>query len=306
MAHSYRDEELRAALQTAGPDDLERFVRDLRGSATLELLVHGNFTADEARGIAQLAQEALGAEPPDGLPPVEVVHLPPGALLRGISVDHPDSALMMYVQGAGSSHAERARVALTAQILSAPFFNELRTERQLGYVAFAQSYPLHNVPGLVLAVQSPVAAPGALAKEFEGFLQRQAAAAQTLDEASFARQRQALVDRLRESPKSLGERSERLWADAMLGAYGFDDRERIAAEVERIGREEWVQYFRAQIAGEGRRALWLQSLGTAHARAKDPQLPGRVLAPGDAWREGAGYYRFEREAKVQETPAPPG
>ncbi len=158
----------------------------------------------------------------------------------------------------------------------------------------------------MLAVQSPVAAPGALAKEFEGFLQRQAAAAQTLDEASFARQRQALVDRLRESPKSLGERSERLWADAMLGAYGFDDRERIAAEVERIGREEWVQYFRAQIAGEGRRALWLQSLGTAHARAKDPQLPGRVLAPGDAWREGAGYYRFEREAKVQETPAPPG
>jgi secreted Zn-dependent insulinase-like peptidase len=195
-------------------------------------------------------------------------------------------------------------VALSAQILGAPFFNELRTERQLGYVAFAQSYPLYRVPGLVFAVQSPVAAPGVLAKEFEDFLQRQAAAAQPLDEASFTRHRQALVDRLRESPKSLGERSERLWADAMLGAYGFDDRERVAAEVERIGRDEWVQYFRTQIAGAGRRAMLLQSRGTAHAEAKAPPLPGRVLAPGDGWREDAEFYRFEHEGGAQELPEP--
>ncbi|MBP6382806.1 MAG: insulinase family protein [Pseudomonadales bacterium] len=305
LVRSYRDEELRAALESAGPDELERFVRDLFARGTLEILVHGNFSADEARGIARLAHDALGAESPDALAPVEVVQLDPGALVRGISVDHPDSALLMYVQGTGSSEAERARVALTAQILGASFFNELRTERQLGYVAFAQSYPLHRVPGLVFAVQSPVAAPGVLAQEFEGFLQRQAAAAQTLDEASFARHRQALVDRLRESPKSLGERSERLWADAMLGAYGFDDRERVAAAAERIGRDEWVQYFRAHVAGEGRRAMLLHSRGTAHAQAQDPLLPGRPLAPGDAWREGAGLYRFEREARVGESAASP-
>ncbi|MBK9469347.1 MAG: insulinase family protein [Pseudomonadales bacterium] len=304
VARSYRDEELRAALEPAGPEELERFVRELFATGTLEILVHGNFSADEARGIARLAHETLGAVPPDALPPVEVVQLPPGALVRGINVDHPDSALLMYLQGAAGSDAERARVALSAQILGAPFFNELRTERQLGYVAFAQAYPLHRVPALVLAVQSPVAAPGALAREFEAFLQRQVTAAQALDEASFARQRQALVDRLRESPKSLGERSERLWADAMLGAYGFDDRERVATQVERIGREEWVEYFRTQIAGAARRAMLLQSRGTAHAQVNDPPLPGRVLAPGDAWREDAGYFRFQREAKVPQAPAP--
>jgi hypothetical protein len=90
----------------------------------------------------------------------------------------------------------------------------------------------------------------------------------------------------------------------MLGAYGFDDRERVAAQVERIGREEWVEYFRTQIAGEARRAMLLQSRGTAHAQVKDPPLPGRVLAPGDAWREDARYFRFEREAKVPQAPAP--
>jgi len=303
VARSYRDAELRAALEPAGPEDLERFVHELSATGTLEILVHGNFSADEARDIARLAREALGVAPAAGVPPVEVARLAPGEWWRAMTVDHPDSALLMYLQGAQSSDAERARVALTAQILSAPFFNELRTERQLGYVAFAQAYPLYRVPGLLLAVQSPVAAPGVLAREFEAFLQRQAAAAATLDEASFARQRQALLDRLRESPKSLEERSDRLWADIGLGAYGFDDRERVAAEVERIGRDEWVRYFRSQFAGEGRRALLVKSRGAAHADSKAPALPGRELPAGNAWRDAGGYFRFAREP-VQPLPAP--
>ena len=94
-------------------------------------------------------------------------------------------------------------------------------------------------------------------------------------------------------------------AERRLGLVGsLHEARRPGVVVERIGREEWVEYFRTQIAGDARRAMLLQSRGTAHADAKDPPLPGRVLAPGDAWREAAGYFRFEREAKVPQAPAP--
>jgi len=301
VLRDYRESELVAALEPLTLDDLDRFMAALLAHVQIEMLVHGNFTDEEARRIASEARAMLGSGEPPAIPPVEIVQLSPGSLVRGMVVEHPDSALLLYVQGARSDYAERAHVALTAQILASPFFNELRTERQLGYVAFAQTFPLQRVPGLLFAVQSPVANPGKLAGEFGEFLARHAAKADELGEEEFARHRRALVERLRESPKSLGERSERLWSDIVLGAYDFDDRERVAVAVAQIDRADWVRYFREQIAGSGQRALYVYSVGETHAAQGAPRLPGRVLPPGDAWREGAKYYRFDGERTVQES-----
>ncbi len=301
VARSYRDADLRAALEGVGPEDLARFVGELHGAVTLEMLVHGNHTASEAQALARLAREALGSPPAAVVPPVEVLALRSESLARGITVDHPDSALMLYVQGADGSDEERARVALHAQILGAAFFNELRTEQQLGYVTFAQNYPLHRVPGMVFAVQSPVASPRALAQAFEAFLAGQRAAAAQLDEATFARHRRSLAERLRERPKSLGEASQRLWAEIGIGAWDFDDRERIAAAVERVSREQWLRHFGEQIAAAERRGVWFWSEGSAHAGDTGRAPAGRAVAPG--WPAGRPMYRFERPSTVQDPSA---
>jgi insulysin len=292
VAGNYRDAELRAALEQTGPEDLARFVAELRGALTLEMLVHGNYSPDEARALAELARTALGSPPPAVVPPVEVVALKRGSLAREIKVDHPDSALLLYVQGADSSDEERARVALDAQILGAAFFNELRTEKQLGYVTFAQNYPLYRVPGVVFAVQSPVAAPRGLAAAFEEFLAGQRKTANELDEATFARHRQSLAERLREKPKSLAEASQRLWAEITIGALDFGDRERIAAAVEHVSREEWEQHFSAQIAVPDRRGVWFWSEGSAHPDANDAPPAGTMARSN--WPAGSAMYRFER------------
>jgi insulysin len=220
--------------------------------------------------------------------------------VREFSIAHPDSALLMYLQGSSTEASERARVALSGQILAPTFFNELRTERQLGYAVFAQPYPLARAPGLLLAVQSPGAGPVKLAAEFEAFLARQSSAVGSLSQQDFERQRATLVERLRESPKSLAEKSARLWSDIGLGALGFDDRERVALEVERIQRDDWIGFFRKQMAGNARRALLLYSRGDAR-HAEPGKLPGRVLGDAGQWQANAKYYRFVWPVTVQES-----
>jgi secreted Zn-dependent insulinase-like peptidase len=108
------------------------------------------------------------------------------------------------------------------------------------------------------------------------------------------------VERLRETPKTLNEKSERLWGDLGLGSYGFDDRERVAAAVERIDREEWARYFSEQLSGAGRRALLLHTTGAAAPPAAGEEVPGRSVDTDAQWRADAKYYRFDWPVSVQD------
>lgn len=292
VERSYPDRALREALATLGPDDLARYIGELRSALSLEVLVHGNDTADEALALARHARRALGSPPAADVPPIEIAALGRESLARELDIDHPDSALLLYVQGADSSDAERARMALDAQILGAAFFNDLRTEQQLGYVVFAQNNPLYRIPGLVFVVQSPVAAPRALAAAFNAFFDSQRTVAGELDDAAFQRHRRSLAEKLREKPKSLGEASQRFWSEIRIGAYDFGDRERIATAVEQVGRAEWLQHFQDEVAAPDRRGMWFWSEGNASKGTTGSAPAGRAVSAD--WPAGQPVYRFDR------------
>jgi secreted Zn-dependent insulinase-like peptidase len=300
VRRSYTDAELRAALTGATEQDLADFATGLRSGASVEVLAHGNLLADEALALGLKVRDALRGEPGAAVPAIEVLALPGGESVRSVAIEHPDSALLMYLQGSAPSVAERARVALAGQVLGPSFFNELRTERQLGYVVFAQPYPLARAPGLLLGVQSPVADPAALVKEFEAYLARQSEVLGGMSDEVFNGQRMALAARLREKPRSLAEKTERLWSDLGLGSYGFDDLEQVARELETIGRDNWLQWFRSRLAGADRHALVLYSTGQAHRAKVSEAPPGRRVDPDGRWKADAKYYRFEWALPTQD------
>ena len=128
MKRNWSDAELQAALAPEDAAALAGLTRQMYQRAALEVLVHGNFGRDEAKRIGSLVYSALrsGTHTPAQPAPVEIVALGRGQQVREFKVDHPDSALLFYLQGGAASYAERARIALSAQIVSAPFFNELR------------------------------------------------------------------------------------------------------------------------------------------------------------------------------------
>ena len=300
VQRSYPDTELRAALAEVTPADLATFAAALRADATVEVLAHGNLLADEARALGAKARDALRGTSGAAAPAVEVLALPSGPSVQSVKIEHPDSALLMYLQGGSSDVGERARVALAGQILGPSFFNELRTERQLGYVVFAQPYPFARVPGLLLGAQSPVAGPVALAKEFRAYLDRQAKALGDMSEESFATQRDALAARLREKPKSLGEKTERLWSDLGLGSWGFDDREQVAQAVDALSKEAWLGYFRSRLAAADAASLLVLSTGEAHSGKEEGLPAGRNVDADGRWKTDAKYYRFEWARPVQD------
>ena len=82
---------------------------------------------------------------------------------------------------------ERARFALLAQILSAPFYTELRTRQQLGYVVFASGMSPMEVPGVNLVIQSPGTPAAELQSRIERFVDDHAAAIEGMSDEAFER-----------------------------------------------------------------------------------------------------------------------
>jgi secreted Zn-dependent insulinase-like peptidase len=164
MQNQWNQEQQLVALQSMKIEDVRRFVSMLFKKIDLISLAHGNIYQEEALSFASLLKKVLLSHSrPVLVRRSQVIKLANGKnLVRQLNIDHDDSAIAVYFQGADTSFASRAQFSLLAHIIASPFFQELRTERQLGYVVFSSKLSLLEVPGIVFSVQSPTANPVSL------------------------------------------------------------------------------------------------------------------------------------------------
>ena len=165
-----------------------------------------------------------------------------------MKIEHDDSSLLLYVQGGGHTLYDRALTSLTGQILGSPFFTELRTKQQLGYVVNAGSRRFKKTPGLVFLVQSPVSGADDVEKSIKEFLKSFKDTWPKYSDAEFERQKKGLITLLTEREKNLKERSQRFWADIEDEHYSLDSQALIAKEAEKISKEEVLSLLKKVIS----------------------------------------------------------
>jgi secreted Zn-dependent insulinase-like peptidase len=222
---------------------------------------------------------------------IGVVQLKPqDMLVQTLELEHEDSAVTLYLQGLDTDLGTRAAYMLLGEMLSSPFYNELRTEQQLGYVVFASSIPLLNVPGLALVVQSPVADPLTLEQKMEQFLRDIKPLFSQLDASSLAEVKASTLSRLLQKETSLSQRSGRYWQELDRGELGFDSREQLAAAIEALS----VADLQRQFASLSARSLLVRSFGKSIRAKFESQETSRradtaisALRAADAFVPGA-------------------
>ncbi|WP_036232765.1 insulinase family protein [Marinobacterium litorale] len=242
----WTQQEKLAALASIDLDALQTHIQRVRKDGYLRVLAHGNLRQEQAQEMAQAAARGLLLRDGKSTPPqLPVVQLPPGErLYKTLDIEHDDASLNLYMQGENTRITTRAEVALLAEIISTPFYNRLRTEQQLGYVVFASSMPIREVPGLVLVSQSPVADPLQLESAYNTFLDSTEGELKEMDEARLNAFRQSLISRLNQPEDTLGDRTSRFWTELDRDNADFDTRERLTEAVKQITREDLQSRFR--------------------------------------------------------------
>jgi secreted Zn-dependent insulinase-like peptidase len=160
-----------------------------------------------------------------------------------MDIDHDDASIVLHAQDPDDSFASRARSALAAQLLQPAYFQELRTEQQLGYVVSVTNRPVVRRGGISFVVQSPVASAGALEEATLRFLDDFIEHWPQVSAAEFDSQKAGLLNRLLQTPKNLNEQTQLYWSDLLDRQLTFDSQERIAEQVRVLSQSDMAEFF---------------------------------------------------------------
>lgn len=250
-------------LATLTLDDVRQFAGDLYARSHARFYSGGNVDRDAALAMASVVDRNLGLGDGEGdvIDVTYQVHdLRPRDELAvfPVFVDHEDNAALLFLQGAEDNLQERARFALLQKLTEAPFYSELRTERQLGYVVGNGISPMHRVPGLVFYVQSPRFDSAQLQEEIDAFLSRFATRLEELGEEDLERIRQAVLAGIEEQPKNLTELVGRHLEALHLGYNDFDFRPQLATAIRAVSLDDLRTAYQ-RVLLDAREGLWVLS-----------------------------------------------
>lgn len=234
---------------------LQDFSSQLLASFDVKMLISGNHHQD---ALDNIIKQLKVLPYKDRSLTTQVAKLSETDIKGAISVDHSDAVLIQYIQADDDSLNERAVVGLLSQMLSAPFYSQLRTEKQLGYVVSAFAMPINRVPGICMIVQSPVASASKLQAEFTNFNQGFTQHIDQLTNTELARHKNALLINLEKSPDNLSELNARHLQSLKLDYKNFDFREQLAQAIRAISVADIRAAYRRLVLNKPRR-LWVQT-----------------------------------------------
>ena len=261
------------AAQNVSLEDVKKYQDTVFNDIEVVVLTHGNLEKEEAEDIGKTLEERLLANSKiTQVPAKTVVKLDQGKL-TGYNLDtqHNDSVLLTYYQGAEKSDKERAYAGLLSQIISTPFYSEIRTEKQRGYIVFATPIPLAQVPGVALITQSHAVTPKVLANDYQSFLVAFKEDLMNMTDQEYAQHKQGIITKLREKPQRLSQHSDSYWQQIDQQQTGFDTKERLIAEIETINKSELVEFYDRFFFGAESRELIIQYQGQS-IESDSPEL----------------------------------
>lgn len=282
----WNEQERSAALAPLQFSDLKLYIDQFWQQVSIEALVNGNSSNEEAKRSFELIRSLLPSGPSEPLPALEVVSLPAGeGYSSRRSVIHPDASYLLYLQGEDNSYASQAAVALTAQIIESPFYEQIRTEQQMGYIVWASYMPLLTVPGLAFVVQSPAHSEADIAYSVDSFIDH--FESEALNAESFEQHKRALIHQLLEKPRNLYEQTEELWLAIALSDRKFERKARVAEEVEKISLQQWRTIYNKMLLSDERREFVLQT-----DKAKQANTGHKVITDPKRFKQQQQFYSY--------------
>ena len=221
--------ELLEASQRLEKRHLENFRQRFLDDLYIDAMAVGNLNAEQAQEQANLIRGALTPRlTRDDIPPLTPLEVSSESEILHPHSTREESLVLRYLQGRDTSVEEQARLSVLAQWLDTPFYQQLRTEEQLGYIVNAGYSPMLEAPGISLIVQSPDVDSSTIAERMDAFMEAAEARLNTLSDGELAAHRQAVHDRLNQRDTSLPSMANRYWQATALDEVRFDRREQIA------------------------------------------------------------------------------
>ncbi|RTE86439.1 MULTISPECIES: insulinase family protein [Gammaproteobacteria] len=241
-----------ARVMSIQPELLNTVKAKLLGDVSVRALVYGNHTAEDATALVRDAANFV-------TPSAEITyqeHTP----IREFGSDFPlsyqnntqldDSAVLQAHFVEDESIQARLSMQLLSELLHTRFFNQLRTEEQLGYAVGVTNLSLQENPGLAMYIQSPVRGPAPLVDRFNAFIDDATTFVAELEDQRFEETKTALRSSLEQPPQSLGEEAGLVVSEWRREEPNYNRREESLAALDQLTKAQLQTYFTTLVAGD--------------------------------------------------------
>ncbi|MBT1063055.1 insulinase family protein [Bowmanella sp. Y26] len=270
---SFALEDMLPIVETADFAQMQDIQSRLLASLHLEAFAHGDWPARQAENFATDLQQLLANRLRANALPRDVITLTDSYRL-GVPCQGPDNAVLLYFQTPCADVSCIALTILVEQLLAAPFFNELRTEKQLGYLVGSGYMPYNQHPGIGFYIQSPNVEIEALVDAIRQFLTQSPDAIAAMEEQDWQLLKQGIAKQLTSRDTSLSMRSQRLWLAIGNQDWQFDQPTRLAQQLLALSREQVLEFCQGFTPTKGFGSVLLYS---QHARQAEPSLEGKLI-----------------------------
>jgi secreted Zn-dependent insulinase-like peptidase len=187
-----------------------------------------------------------------------------GAISYQVECQHKDPAVVIYFQAPDASLKNVALTILAEQLLATPFFNQLRTKQQLGYLVGSGYIPYNQHPGIGFYIQSPHHPAKYLIDAIHLFLQQ---IVENINEFNHVWEslKKGVMKQLMEKDTNLSMKSQRLWMAIGNQDCTFTYNSRLTQTILEMDFSELKTYLISLVSRQGFGEAILYSAEPQHA-----------------------------------------
>ncbi|OCG08137.1 pitrilysin [Gilliamella sp. wkB178] len=183
-----------------------------------------------------------------------------------------DNALMMsYIPSNYDEVTSRILSYTLSKIISPWFYDQLRTNEQLGYAVFAVPTLVGEATGMSFIIQSNQYDPAYLLKRYQEFYPTMQTKLQALSKNDVEQYKNAVLEELTMPPQTLDEELARYMPDYRLSRFAFDSRDKKIAQLKKVTQQDLINFYDQSVMQHKGLVMASQVLGTRTADAKQPQ-----------------------------------
>ena len=293
----FSGDQMARATKKVSLEDLQAVQAQLRGQVHITNLIHGNLSSEQAVQMGQRLAGNFAAKAVDA-PISRVMKLDKATAIYQTKINHNDSAIVMYYQGEASDFRQKALYSLLNHTMEQPFFNILRTEKQLGYSVYTRNLSLSRLPGISMTIQSPNVDPALLQRHIEKFMAEDFhKLLRNMTDEEFEGYKTSLIGQYLEKDKNLLESGRRYWTNIREQNSNFNRAKRVALEIEKITHTGLIKFYENQLLNEDARRLVVVQVGEGQEENYETNRrfkPGYKIVNSVAqYQDKRPYYEFQ-------------
>ncbi|WP_114324657.1 insulinase family protein [Candidatus Colwellia aromaticivorans] len=269
----------------------QSFCQKLFKQITLEVLIHGNWLIEHATNIVTNIKLAFTNNYSNKhavqCPVVDITNK--RTLILPMLIPDHDHASVVYTPLPTRDENLVALTMVTSHLLSPLFFQEMRTEKQYGYLVGVGYVPINRYPGIAFYIQSPHIDSIALTKAIDEFITDSLEMLTEISDDNWLHLINGLAGQLQEKDNNLRIKSQRFWAAICNKDLTFSHKEKLVNAILALSFEQVKCFIKNQlmaVANPDRVILSsMKNINTAIAQKIQYELNGEIISKVDDFIE---------------------